>query len=455
MKKLKRLLALLMSAAIFGGLLPGATITSSAAVTLEDTILAGMANFATEIDVTPFVSASDKAAGYPALITAFRNALYDHPELYWYDWFKSGKDAAGKNAFIGTSSTDKSKVYLMNLKYTFSKATLPAAQAKFDAAVKTALAGIGSDWTEVEKVLYIHDYIIQNAAYFQAMTDYETSYDPLVNGLAMCQSYALTTKLLLDKVGIPSLVIYTPNASHSWNYVKIGSNWFHLDVDVDDTVISTGGDKPVWHDQYGRVLHNWVLTSDTKARTNATKHNGWVLRTFTYAGTKYTPVAASKTTYDKYPWVNSTSAMVKLGDYWYYTDMQEETYAKGYTGTKYQVYLKRFSFDTKKTATVRKLTAVWYKNAAKTTLYTDKVFVSLGVYNGYLYYNLQDKIVRYKPAVQSADGKAKSSTSTVSKVVPSSAQYVYGFTINQNTGKMTYIIKSSTTSASKKWSKTL
>lgn len=120
---------------------------------------------------------------------------------------------------------------------------------------------VSADMTEYETELAIHDYLLQNIAY-----DYEnykkntvpddsyTMYGALINGIAVCQGYAYSAKLLLEMAGIEAhIVTGTANGiAHAWNKVRIGGEYYNLDVTWDDPV----------PDVKGRVTYGYFNVTD-------------------------------------------------------------------------------------------------------------------------------------------------------------------------------------------------
>ena len=93
--------------------------------------------------------------------------------------------------------------------------------------------------SEYEKVLAIHDYIVNNTIY--NLGDENKSNTPSSNAMgvlfynsATCNGYTDTASLLLDRANIPNVRI--SNDKHIWNLVYINNKWLHMDVTWDDPV---------------------------------------------------------------------------------------------------------------------------------------------------------------------------------------------------------------------------
>ena len=100
-----------------------------------------------------------------------------------------------------------------------------------------------------EKMLYIHDWIIENTEYeSRKIQNTSNIYGCLVNNKALCEGYARTFKYLLEKLDIPCILVSgtASNESgkterHAWNYVFINNNWYAVDSTWDDPIIIGSG----------------------------------------------------------------------------------------------------------------------------------------------------------------------------------------------------------------------
>ncbi|MGI2294588.1 transglutaminase domain-containing protein [Paenibacillus sp. GXUN7292] len=114
-----------------------------------------------------------------------------------------------------------------------------------------------------EKVLAIHDWIVDNVEYDESLT-YYTAYDALTRGTTVCQGYSLITYRLLSEAGIENMITEgeVDTGLHSWNLVKLDGNWYHLDVTWDDPTNIEGGtyDYYLVTDKQLRKDHTWTKT---------------------------------------------------------------------------------------------------------------------------------------------------------------------------------------------------
>ncbi|MCQ2490573.1 MAG: hypothetical protein MJ079_03175 [Ruminococcus sp.] len=149
----------------------------------------------------------------------------DHPEIFWL----------GKR-YSASTVTDGSKIALGFLEG-LEEEDIPDMAAKLDEKVNEIVANTpsGSDY---DKILYVHDYIVDNTTYDYAgaASDkpglYHTTYGCLVDGSAVCEGYAESFTLIMNKLGIESGICTGSN--HAWNYVKLNGKYYWIDTTWDD-----------------------------------------------------------------------------------------------------------------------------------------------------------------------------------------------------------------------------
>ena len=109
---------------------------------------------------------------------------------------------------------------------------------------------ITDDMKLEDKILKIHDYIINTTKYDTDNSDSKssTAYGALINHIAVCGGYADAMALFLNKLNVPNFKI--ASNTHVWNAVYIENTWLHLDLTWDDPVSSSGEDT---------LLHKFYL----------------------------------------------------------------------------------------------------------------------------------------------------------------------------------------------------
>ena len=131
--------------------------------------------------------------------------------------------------------------------YLFDKGKIKTHQQAMKSRVEK-LARPAMKMTELEKELYIHDFICQNVRYDKLKKPYSHEIiGPLGQGVGVCEGIAKTVKILCDALGIWCVIPICGNNPekgikyrHTWNIVKIGGKYYHLDVTFDNSLGKDG-----------------------------------------------------------------------------------------------------------------------------------------------------------------------------------------------------------------------
>ena len=159
---------------------------------------------------------------------------YDHPEVFWVDSTESIRYV-----------TDGASYLEITVPFSLTGAALESAQGELETAVKTAVATVPVGASDFEKECAINDYLVDHVTYNEAAAaspqfavgNEHNAYGALVEGSCVCDGYACAYKLLSDRLGMDSCIIFGSavnrsgsNEFHAWNCVKLEGEWYHLDV---------------------------------------------------------------------------------------------------------------------------------------------------------------------------------------------------------------------------------
>lgn len=117
---------------------------------------------------------------------------------------------------------------------------------------------------QYEQALAMHDYILQTSAYDTKMKNWnhETVTVDLINThRSVCDGYTRLYHMMLSMAGMENMVVVgssSNNVSHSWNLVRLGGDWTHVDCTYNDPV----------PDEPGRTLRNYFGMSDAMIARN-------------------------------------------------------------------------------------------------------------------------------------------------------------------------------------------
>ncbi|HCT91960.1 MAG TPA: hypothetical protein DF613_11380 [Lachnospiraceae bacterium] len=269
-----------------------ARMERSGAPSLEECVVNALEQFQDKIDVSAYRIPSAEAG------TKYLQILNSHPSLFYV-----------KSTASWSYSKSTNLVVSYNVTYNMDKNIIKSQQTVFEQEIDQALTWTDNSMTDVEKALAVHDYLVLHCEYDKERLDNNTvpdvshsAYGALVEEIAVCDGYAKAYFCILEKLNIPRTIVSSDSMHHAWNLVKIGGNWYHVDVTWDD---------PTW-DCIGRVMHTYFLLSDTaiaNAGPSGNTHYGW---------DNVDNIANSKIYDDGAPWSGITSAFCYQNGSWYY-----------------------------------------------------------------------------------------------------------------------------------------
>ncbi|MCD7823159.1 MAG: hypothetical protein LUG86_03955 [Oscillospiraceae bacterium] len=120
---------------------------------------------------------------------------------------------------------------------------------------------------DYEIILAAHDYITTHITYDMdefnligsAKSESSTPFGALIYGEAICMGYTTTFQLMMDMLGVESIVVAgsSDGEAHAWNMVCVDDKWYHVDCTWDDYV----------PDYEGRMAFHtyFMVTDDTMA----------------------------------------------------------------------------------------------------------------------------------------------------------------------------------------------
>ena len=174
------------------------------------------------------------------LYNIFFQLRLDHPEIFWATGFKYRYyENSGNLIFLP--------------EYLFEKAKIREHQKAMASRVEK-LVRPAKSISELEKEKYVHDFICQNVRYDKLKKSYSHEIiGPLGQGVGVCEGIAKSVKVLLDALGVWNVIAICGNNPekgikyrHTWNIVKIGGTYYHLDATFDNSL----GDEEIRYDYF-------------------------------------------------------------------------------------------------------------------------------------------------------------------------------------------------------------
>ncbi len=309
----------------------------------------------------------------------------EHPELFY---------ANGSIQYNAGGTIKKIKV-----SYTMTNKEIDDAKAAISAELNKIKGLMDDDMTDVEKVLFVHDYIAANYEYDTRVYDnYESenrTIDKMVaDKTAVCQGYAGLFKYVMDNIGIECVNVPSDECKHVWNKVKIDVNkdgskeWYNIDITSDDPLI----------DMASNISHTYFLVNDDEIKqidldNSLNLHTSWNA----YKWDNQTPAEVSDSEdFSNSPIHGITGQIVYKDEKWYgFANLKSNSEDEhnvlctidADSNTITPVYTGSSEF-------------IWYVHGSTDTYYAANS--SLVLYNGDIYFNSPDKVYKYDTASNSA-----------------------------------------------------
>lgn len=109
---------------------------------------------------------------------------------------------------------------------------------------KQILSKVNGSMPVQERERIIHNSLISNTKFDVALNteNSHNMYGALVDGVAVCEGYSNAFQYLMRQAGVQCILVkgdYNDD-KHEWNMVKIGANYYHVDVTADDPIVNGG-----------------------------------------------------------------------------------------------------------------------------------------------------------------------------------------------------------------------
>lgn len=297
----------------------------------------GIRSGVTEIDVSTY--------GIPrnSMDEILNSFIWENPDLSFCITGKSFKHAYGVVHSVGFTydnvSTISSRIVFLNEE------------------VDKITSMINPDWSDIQKLLWINDYLCDNFQY-DLSTEYHSAVDLLRTGKGICEAYTNLFTILCQKNGIEVSYCYSTEINHIWNMVKVDGQWYHIDS--------------TWNDTYTDRYEHFLLSDE--ACKKAINESG-----YTQSIKLNSPNTATSTKYDNAFWRKEIYSSI--------VNLETDAY-----------YIKNFALyktnlSTMQSSLIAKLNET--KWVAAGGFYSDG-FNDLEVIGDSLYYSTPNEVFQYK-----------------------------------------------------------
>ncbi|MBR3630920.1 MAG: hypothetical protein IKN55_10705 [Oscillospiraceae bacterium] len=238
-------------------------------------------------------------------------------------------------------------------------------------------------WSDVEKALFLHEYIAVHYDYDRYYASYttesesylcHTAYGMLERGKAVCEAYAWLYNLLLRREDIESWIVSSDSMGHAWNLVHLEDGWAHVDITWDDC----------YQGHCGTVKHTSFLKSSSAMTESSHSGDDWKLST----GVSVASLPVTDR-YDEGFWTNTEAAVRYYGNRWLAIEQDAVSSTVG--------WFRQYEYDPE-TVTARSsdlLSLSLYWTVPGSTNHYVGTYITTDVAGDVLYYSTPESIMAY------------------------------------------------------------
>ena len=182
--------------------------------------------------IKDYEDSAELYAGLPTeqFWTVYFSVINDHPEFFWI----------GDSVQVQESGLS-GKVVSYSITTTVEKQNRDALRARLEEAADAIIAGVPEGASEYEKIKYVYEYLIDNTDYDSASPNNQNIQSVLLGHRSVCAGYAKAFQYILHRIGMFCTYVTgstTDGGDHGWNIVRIGENYYHVDVTWGDPVFA-------------------------------------------------------------------------------------------------------------------------------------------------------------------------------------------------------------------------
>lgn len=186
--------------------------------------------------------------------------------------------------------------------------------AKYNAQINDAVNKIVQEAlqfkTDIERLLYVHDYIVDNIQYDESNSNNNNIYGALVLKNTMCIGYSEAFSRIANKMGYKTYVVSSEELKHAWNMVLLDGCYYFVDCTWDDPVFSEIylSSDPI----SGYGCYKYFMCSEKLFRSGEHNASDWEINGSDIKGTALSDI------YDQYFWRDYESLMRHSNGSWFH-----------------------------------------------------------------------------------------------------------------------------------------
>ena len=110
-----------------------------------------------------------------------------------------------------------------------------------EAAADGCIMQISADATDYQKIKYVYEYLIDTVEYSSGSADSQNIQSALLYRASVCAGYSKAFQYILNRMGLFCTYVtgtIKDGGDHGWNMVRIGGNYYYVDVTWGDPVFA-------------------------------------------------------------------------------------------------------------------------------------------------------------------------------------------------------------------------
>ena len=188
---------------------------------------------------------------------AYYALLADHPEFFWI----------GSNIEVSESAMT-GNVVSYKLSTTVEASEREEMRLRLEASADNIIGGIEDGASDYEKIRYVYEYMINTTDYVPGSAYDQNVQSALIYHASVCAGYARAFQYVLHRMGMFCTYV-TGKAinreagtvgDHAWNIVRIGENYYHVDVTWGDPVFVGDAEGA----QHHSMNYNYLCCTDAE-----------------------------------------------------------------------------------------------------------------------------------------------------------------------------------------------
>lgn len=255
----------------------------------------------------------------------------------------------------------------MNFIYTMEGEGLETARLEYETELAYIVSLADPAMNDLEKALWVHDYLIASYAYDESQTVYD-AYGLFTKRTGVCQAYSLAYAAVMRELGVETVMVSSREMNHAWNLVKIGDDWYHVDLVYDDPT----------PDRTGRVNHVNFMLDDERITQTEPPHYGWE-----------SAILCEDASYADNIWDSVSTRMIYMDRQWYYIDEETSSLVASLIDGRYPLNIYEF-------------TDKWYVKGMQQHFWLG-LYTGLSDCLGHLLFNTPDRMMIYSPGTGKMD----------------------------------------------------